>query len=256
MIIVLSPSKTLDMQTPPKVKGTAEPEFLAASKELNATLKKMSAAQIGKLMDISPKLSQLNYERFQAFHTPFTPKNAKPAIYAFRGDVYDGLDADSLSGKDIAFAQQHLRLLSGLYGLLKPLDLMQAYRLEMGTELKHGKHKNLYQFWGTHIATAINTAQKHEKQKLLINLASEEYFKVIDKKALEGDIVSPAFKEKKGKEIKMIALFAKKARGTMASYIIRHRIMDAEKLKDFNEDGYRFAPELSSAKQPVFIRSK
>jgi cytoplasmic iron level regulating protein YaaA (DUF328/UPF0246 family) len=254
MILVLSPSKTLDSESAPKIQSTAQPEMLSASEELVATLRKMKEADIAKLMEISPKLAHLNYERFQSFQTPFTAKNARPALFAFRGDVYDGLDADSLSEKDVAFAQEHLRILSGLYGLLKPLDLMQPYRLEMGTGLKHKAHKNLYSFWGSRISDAINTAQKNEKQNILINLASEEYFKAVDVKALYAKIVTPVFKEKKGKDYKIVGLFAKKARGVMARYIIQNQILSPEKIKTFDGDGYRYQTSLSNESVFVFTR--
>lgn len=251
MIILLSPSKTLDEESvlPAKLAVT-QPLLLKESQQLIAILKKQSVSEIAKLMSLSEKLSQLNYERFQRWKTPFTVQNARPALYTFMGDVYAGLDAATLSAKAVEHAQERLRILSGLYGVLRPLDLMQPYRLEMGTGLVNPRGKNLYQFWGARITEALNA----EQPKLIVNLASEEYFSAVQRGALRAPLITPVFKEKKGNQLKVIGLFAKRARGAMARYLLLNNITTRKKMELFDADGYAFRPDLSSEAEMVFVR--
>ncbi len=254
MLIVLSPAKTLDFDTPlPPVPHT-QPQFLEQSRMLNATLRQLDATQLGKLMHISPELAALNADRNQHWAPPFTPGNARQALFAFRGDVYGGLDADAFSREDLAYAQQHLRILSGLYGLLRPLDLMQAYRLEMGTRLANPGGKDLYAFWGDSITRALNQALAAQGDGVLVNLASEEYFSAVKPAVLEGEIVTPVFKDYKNGGYKIISFFAKKARGQMASWLIRERLQDVAALRHYTVGGYRYSKELSQGHELVFIR--
>lgn len=253
MIILLSPSKTLDFDVPALPKHSV-PDLLGHSKELIAELKKLSVNRISQLMDISEKLAVLNHERYQQFITPFTGKNAKQAIAIFQGDVYDGLNAADFNAKDYEFAQDHLRILSGLYGILRPLDLIQPYRLEMGTHLKTKKGKDLYAFWGDKITSLVKELQGSQKDSHIINLASQEYFKVVQPKVFLDSVITPVFKEKKGDSYKIVMIYAKRARGTMARYIIKHRLVKAESIKDFKEDGYTFSESLSNEKEWVFVR--
>ncbi len=249
MIILLSPSKTLDFESPtPKIAAT-QPEFLRESEFLIKALRKKSVADLQKLMDLSPKLAQLNVDRYKAFHTPFTPKNARPCIFAFKGDVYEGLDVESFSTAMLKSAQAELRILSGLYGLLRPFDLIQPYRLEMGTRLATSQGKNLYSFWGDHLTHKINEALALQKDKTVINLASEEYFGAVNPENLTGKVVTPIFKEAKGNQLKVIGLFAKKARGMMA----RH-LLSGKNLQSFNMSGYKLEPDLSTPLEVVFVR--
>lgn len=253
MIAVISPAKTLDFETPWKLDYT-QPQFLEDSQELIQQLKKLSAKKIGDLMSISEKLSILNAERFLNWHQPFTKDNAKPAILAFRGDVYTGLDADSFSKKDFTFAQEHLRILSGLYGLLRPLDLIQPYRLEMGTDFKNHRGKNLYTFWGEKITDHINTEIAGQKKPTVVNLASNEYWSAVKPEQLKAEIITPVFKDQKSGNYKIISFFAKKARGMMAAYIIKNRIKKVDDLKDFDAEGYRFSSKMSKGNEWIFIR--
>lgn len=239
MKIILSPSKTLEFETAAQLPAHTQPKFLAESVQLNAQMRKFSPEQLAKLMSISEKLANLNHERFQNWQTPFTPANAKQCIFAFKGDVYEGLDAESLTAKDIDFAQEHLRILSGLYGLLRPLDLIQAYRLEMGTKLK----PSLYAFWGDKLTNEIG-------DELVINLASVEYFSAIKPQ----NLLNVEFKESKGNQLKIVGIFAKKARGLMARYMIKNRITAPEKIKKFNVAGYEFREDLSNDKNFIFAR--
>jgi len=256
MLIVISPAKTLDFETPPKTRKFTQPAHLEQSQVLIDTLKKQSPGKLQKLMNISPALSELNHERYHDWHTPFDSSNAKQAILAFKGDVYTGLEAENLDSKDLTWAQNHLRILSGLYGVLRPLDLMQPYRLEMGTALKTKKGKNLYEFWDTEITDVINQQLKAIKSTTLVNLASNEYFKSVKPKSLEANIITPGFKDWKNGEYKMISFFAKKARGQMSAWIIKNRVTDFEALADFNEDGYRFNAKQSTPDKPVFLRKQ
>jgi uncharacterized protein len=254
MLIVLSPAKTLDFDAPAPLAKHTQPQFLQQSRLLNETLRQLDAAQLGKLMRISPDLAQLNDERNRHWAPPFTPQNAKQALFAFRGDVYSGLDADALSAADIAWAQQHLRILSGLYGLLRPLDLMQPYRLEMGTRLASATGKDLYSFWGDTLTLALNEALRAQGDGVLLNLASEEYFSAVKPAVLDAEIVTPVFKDYKNGAYKIISFFAKKARGQMAAWIIRERLADVAALQDFTIGGYRFSKSLSKDKTLVFTR--
>ncbi|WP_284450327.1 peroxide stress protein YaaA [Spongiibacter tropicus] len=255
MLMLISPAKTLDFDTPSHTAQYSQPDFLDKSKQLIGELRSLAPQDISALMKISDKLGTLNYQRFADWQTPFAPDNAKQAVLAFRGDVYTGLDADSMSDDDLAFAQQHLRILSGLYGLLRPLDLIQPYRLEMGTKFANARGKNLYEFWGNDITEAIN-AQLKEAGPLVVNLASNEYFGAVKPKALNAEMVTPVFKDFKNGKYKIISFYAKKARGLMSAYIIKNRITDAEQLKTFDVDGYYFSPEESSDSEWVFLRDE
>ena len=254
MLLILSPSKTLDYETPSALKAFSQPMFLEDSEKLVAKLRTLSQPQITQMMELSEKLAALNVARFKNFTTPFTPKNARPALLAFKGDVYASIEVENYTKKDFDFAQTHLRILSGLYGLLRPLDLMQAYRLEMGRKLAIGKTEDLYGFWGTRIAEALNDELAVHKNKLLVNLASEEYAKAVVRKSLKFPIIDVVFKEKKGDQLKIIGLFAKQARGAMANYIIQNQIDKPEDLRDFSERDYQFQPALSSEKILTFVR--
>lgn len=253
MILVLSPSKTLDYETPIKAAHT-QPEFLKDAVELVEVLRGYTPNKLSALMDISDKLAQLNAQRYRDFTTPFTVKNARQALLAFKGDVYEGIDIEHYSAEDFAFAQKHLRILSGLYGVLRPLDLMQPYRLEMGTRLKNAQGKNLYDFWGERITQSLNKALKSEDSGVLVNLASEEYFHAVRAQALKGHILHIQFKEKRGNKLQIIGLMAKKARGVMTDWVIRNRLYDINMLKNFNESGYRYEDQLSTADTVVFVR--
>ena len=252
MKIVISPAKSLDFETKvPAVKYT-NAQFLDQAERLNKVLKKKSPRVLSKLMSISPKLGELNWQRNQDWHLPFTSENARQAVYAFSGDVYIGLDAYSIPLKKVDQLQDKLRILSGQYGLLRPLDLMQAYRLEMGTKLKMGRKNNLYQFWGDAITNTLNEELK--EGEVFVNLASNEYFKVVKPKLLKVPVITPEFKDYKNGELKMISFFAKKARGRMVRYIIDNNIENAEELKGFDYDGYAFDSNLSNSNKLVFTR--
>ena len=254
MLIVISPAKTLDFSTPSPLRKFTQPQFLDQSQHLIDTLREYNPEQLSALMSISPKLGELNWQYNLNWTPPFTRANAKQALLAFRGDVYRGLDADRFTAADFDYAQKHLRILSGLYGLLRPLDLIQPYRLEMGTSLRNPRGKNLYAFWGERIATALNAELKKAATPLLINLASEEYFKAVCPKTLAAEVLTPQFKERKGNGYKVVSFYAKRARGLMSAYILRHRIDNAEALKDFALDGYRYNHALSQARDWVFTR--
>jgi len=256
MIIVISPAKTVDFETPPQTSKFTSPDFLKQSNVLVREMRNYSHNDIKKLMNVSDKIAVLNVERFKDFKTPFTPKNAKQAILAFKGDVYTGLNIEDFKAQELDFAQKHLRILSGLYGLLRPLDLMQAYRLEMGLKLPIKKTKNLYEFWDNQVTEKINAEFKKQKENTLINLASNEYFKVIKKKELNGTIITPAFKEARDGGFKMIGIYAKRARGLMSRYIIKNRIKDSEELKAFDLDGYKFNKKLSTDTDWTFTRKQ
>jgi len=249
MILIISPSKAQSFSTT-TCQAFSQTRQIEDSKELIGILKSKSETQISKLMSLSEKLAKLNFDRFQNFQTPFTLENAKQAILAFKGDVYNGIDAPSFSETDLVFAQDKVRMLSGLYGVVRPLDLIQPYRLEMGTKLANNKGKNLYDYWGSSISKVLN----EDEDKLIINLASNEYFKSIDKKSLNANILNIAFKEKKGDVYKIIGIFAKRARGLMVNYVIRNRLNDVELLKGFTDEGYQFSSQYSDNSTWVFIR--
>ena len=254
MIIVISPSKTLDFETKPRIATHTVPEFLGESQQLIKKLRTYSVDNLSKLMDISEKLSVLNWNRFRDFTAPFTPDNSRQALLAFKGDVYEPIEVELFHTKEFEFAQKHLRILSGMYGLLKPLDLIQPYRLEMGIRLPNPRGKDLYAIWGDRITEALNEAMAKDKSKLLVNLASEEYFKAVRPKKLEGECLNIVFKENQKGKLKIIGLFAKKARGMMVNFIIKNQIINKNDLKKFTEGGYRFEPGLSNSNSWVFVR--
>jgi len=253
---VISPAKTLDFETPPTTERFTQPQFLDHSQELIAQLRELTPAQIGELMHLSDKLSGLNAARFGSWTPAFTPKNAKQALLAFKGDVYTGLDAETLKDADLDYAQQHLRMLSGLYGLLRPLDLMQPYRLEMGTKLANTRGKDLYAFWGNRISEWLNEALAEQGDDVLLNLASNEYFSAVKRPALKARIIDTEFRDQKNGQYKIISFYAKKARGMMSRFVIAERIDNPEHLKQFDMQGYRFSKELSNADKLVFLRDE
>ncbi len=252
MKIIISPAKSLNFETKAPTEEFSQPIFLAQAERLSKILKKKSARSLSKLMSISPALGQLNYERNQNWELPFTKENSKQAVYAFTGEVYRGLDVNSLPLEDLTFLQEHLRILSGQYGILKPLDLIQPYRLEMGSKLKVGVKPNLYKFWGDHITKTLNAELK--EGELFVNLASNEYFKVLQAKDLKVPVITPIFKDFKNGEYKVIMTFAKLARGMMVRYMIDHKVTDLEGMKGFNYNGYGFDANLSNEKELVFTR--
>lgn len=256
MLMVISPAKTLDFEPQSLCKKSSKPELLTHSKKLIAQLRELSPKQISKLMGISDKLAAGVHEYVAGWKAKYDGATAKQAILAFRGDVYQGLDADSFKAKDFEFAQQHLRILSGLYGVLRPLDLMQAYRLEMGTQLKGEYGKDLYAFWGDRIAKSLKKALAEQRDEVLINLASNEYFKAAQAKSLGCRVITPVFKDRKGDDYKMISFFAKKARGMMARHIIRDRVKDESGILKFRTAGYKYNRGMSSEDKPVFTRDK
>lgn len=256
MLIVISPAKKLDYSSPVTAKNHSQPALLDHSAELLQGLKKLSPQDVCALMGLSDNLGALNYERFQAWDRPFTEDNAKPAILAFKGDVYKGLDAESMTEKQLEWAQGHLRILSGLYGLLRPMDLMQPYRLEMGTKFANQRGKDLYQFWGNIITDEINSLLSNAKSPVLLNLASNEYFKSVQQKNIAGRIVTPVFMDKKGDKYKIISFYAKKARGLMSAFIIKNKITAVDGIKKFNVDGYSFNSAMTDGDSWVFIRNQ
>ena len=256
MLIVISPAKKLDYNSTVAAKNHSQPELLDHSAELLQGLKKLSPQDVCALMGLSDNLGALNYERFQAWERPFTDNNAKPAILAFKGDVYQGLDADSMTDKQLAWAQDHLRILSGLYGLLRPMDLMQPYRLEMGTKFANQRGKDLYQFWGKIITDELNSLLSSAKSPVLLNLASNEYFKSVQQKDINGRIVTPIFMDKKGDKYKIVSFYAKKARGLMSAFIIKNQIIVVEGIKKFDVDGYSFNPAMTDGDNWVFTRDE
>ena len=256
MLTVISPAKTLDFETPPGTRKKTQAALLDRSEELIARARKLDPVDIEQLMGVSKKIADLNHQRFMDWHRPFTLKNAKQSLLAFKGDVYTGLDADTLEAAQLDFAQKHLRILSGLYGLLRPLDLIQPYRLEMGLSFKSKGSKNLYEFWGTSITEALDKALRKSGSRVLVNLASNEYFKAVQPKALEADIVTPVFKDLKGDKYRVISFFAKKARGQMARFIIDNELNEPDGMKKFKVDGYRYNKSASTARELVFTRDK
>lgn len=252
MKIVISPAKSLDFETKLPSRKSTQPAFLEKSEVVQETLKHKTPAQLSDLMAISGKLADLNWQRNQEWKTPFTTKNARPAVYAFNGDVYTGLDAYTIPTAKLNRLQDTLRILSGLYGLLKPLDLIQPYRLEMGTHLPVDGKKNLYEFWKPTITQALNEELK--ENELFVNLASKEYFDAVDVKALKVPVITPEFKDYKDGELRMVSFFAKKARGMMVRYIIDHNVKTLKGIKGFDYDGYKFDPKLSKENTLVFTR--
>ena len=253
MKIVISPAKSLDYESKLPTNKYSTPHFIEDAEKLNKLLAKKKPNALSNLMSISDNLAQLNWERIQEFTTPFTPENSRPAIYAFNGDVYQGLDAYTLSDSKIERLQSTLRILSGQYGILRPLDLMQPYRLEMGTSLKIGRKKNLYEYWGTRLTEHLNAEMKQDE--LLINLASNEYYNVLQPKNIRATIITPIFKDWKNDKLKIISFFAKKARGSMVRYILDSKAKTLDDLKGFNLDDYEYSQEHTvKDNEPVFIR--
>ncbi|MDC1512954.1 peroxide stress protein YaaA [Porticoccaceae bacterium] len=250
MLVVISPAKKLDYSSSIEAPLLSQPALLDHAEELALGLKTLAPQDVSSLMHLSDKLGALNYARFQEWQTPFDANNARAAVLAFKGDVYQGLDAESMSAEDLFWAQDHLRILSGLYGVLRPLDLMQAYRLEMGTKFANPRGKDLYQFWGDVITAELNRAES----SVLVNLASNEYFKSVRKKDISARIVTPVFMDKKDDKYKIISFYAKKARGLMSRYIIQKRITQIEQINQFDSDGYVYNAALSEADAPVFLR--
>lgn len=254
MLTLLSPSKTLNFTTPPAVKAHTLPQFIDEAAELIDRLRTLTPKKLAKLMDISDKLATENVERYASWQREHTAENSKQAVLAFRGDVYAGLDVDAWKSADFAFAQKHLRTLSGVYGVLRPLDWIQPYRLEMGTELKIGRKKNLYAFWGSKVTDAVNAALADAKASTLVNLASHEYYNVIQPEAIEAEMITPVFKEERKGKFSFMSFFGKKARGLMADYIIRERLTSPEGMKKFDVEGYRFNKSLSTESEWAFTR--
>jgi uncharacterized protein len=258
MLTVVSPAKSLDYSSPVKTKKHTEPAFLNEAEQLVGKLRTLKPIELSSLMNISDTLAQENFQRFESWQRPFDLKNARQAIYAFKGDVYLGLKAEEFGTADLNFAQKHLRILSGLYGVLRPLDLMQAYRLEMGRRFAVNGSKNLYEFWGSKITDVINSelADQTYKRKVLINLASNEYFNSVQPESLDAEIITPQFKDWSSGEYRVLSFFAKKARGEMAAFIMKNKINSPSKLKEFDVDGYQFSQEDSSSTKLVFKRKQ
>lgn len=256
MLALISPAKTLDYETALPTDTYTQPRLLEQSQQLIDVCSKLSATEIASLMTVSEKIANLNVERFRDWNAEFDFSNARQALFAFKGDVYTGLDAYHLKDHDIDFAQQHLRMLSGLYGLLRPLDLMMPYRLEMGTKLKNSRGNNLYEFWGSIITDQINQDLAEIDAKLLVNLASDEYYKSVNEKKIQAEIIKPVFLDQKNGKYKVISFYAKKARGLMARYLIENKLSQVEQLKAFDSEGYYFDAESSSDKELVFKRDE
>lgn len=256
MLIVVSPAKTLDYESPLTIDKYTQPTMIDDAKLLINECRKLTPLDISALMKVSDKIAGLNVARFETWSETFTPENSRQAILAFKGDVYTGLDAQTMSEEDFDYAQSHLRMLSGLYGLLRPLDLMQPYRLEMGSRLANERGTNLYQFWGSLITEKLNQALKEQGDNILINLASNEYYKAVKPKELDGRVITPVFKDCKNGQYKVISFFAKKARGMMARYIIDNRVDSVESLKQFDTAGYYFVADESSDTELVFKREE
>jgi cytoplasmic iron level regulating protein YaaA (DUF328/UPF0246 family) len=254
MLTVISPAKTLDFETPPITRKTTQPLFLERSAELVEDARQMSPGDIRSLMGVSEKIAELNHRRFMNWGTPFTLDNAKQSVLAFKGDVYTGLEAETLSTAQLNFAQKHLCILSGLYGLLRPLDLMQPYRLEMGLKFANRGGKNLYEFWGDSITRALDQQLRKSGSRVLVNLASNEYFKAVQPGELDAEIITPVFRDLKGGKYRVVSFYAKKARGQMARFIIEGELNEPDGLKKFKVDGYRYNRGESSAREMVFTR--
>jgi hypothetical protein len=256
VLTVISPAKTLDFETPPGTRKATQPQFLARAAELVEDVRALSTDEIRVLMGVSANIAELNHQRFMDWAPPFNLGNAKQALLAFKGDVYVGLQAQTLNTAQLKFAQQHLCILSGLYGLLRPLDLMQPYRLEMGLAFANRGGRNLYDFWGDSITVALNTRLRKSGARVLVNLASTEYFRSVQARALDADVLTPVFKDLKGDQYKVISFYAKRARGQMARFIIDHELNEPDDMKKFKTDGYRYNKDQSSARELVFTRDK
>ncbi|MEQ8516437.1 MAG: peroxide stress protein YaaA [Chromatocurvus sp.] len=256
MLTVISPAKTLDFETPPITRKTTQPEFIDRAAALVEDARQLSPQDIRGLMGVSETIADLNHRRFMNWQQPFDLHNAKQALLAFKGDVYTGLDAETLSTAQLTFAQKHLRMLSGLYGVLRPLDLMQPYRLEMGLRFANSGGRNLYEFWGDSIAASLNRQLKKTGSPVLLNLASNEYFKAVSASALDAEVITPVFRDLKSGKYRVVSFFAKKARGQMARYIIENGLDDPEGLKQYRVAGYRYSPKASTAREWVFTRDQ
>ena len=254
MLAILSPAKTLDYETPLKTKLNSQPIYGRESNQLIKTLRTFEPFEVASLMKISDKLADLNHKRYVEWRNKPAESKTRPAALAFKGDVYQGLEAESFNDNDLKFAQRHLRILSGLYGLLRPLDVIQPYRLEMGTKLKTSKGQNLYDYWGTKLTTGLNKALKESKEGTLVNLASNEYFGAVQPKLLEGSLLNIGFKEKRNGQLKFVSFSAKKARGLMAKFIIKERLKNPDDLKNFDLEDYKFNKKLSSELDWTFSR--
>ncbi|MBA4502395.1 peroxide stress protein YaaA [Marinobacterium marinum] len=254
MLTLVSPAKTLDYDSPLATQVYSQPRFIDHSRELIDTLRQLSVQDIAELMKLSDKLAALNVARYESWEPAHATDNARQALLAFKGDVYAGLDAESFTAADFEFAQRHLRILSGLYGVLRPLDLLEPYRLEMGTRLKNPRGDNLYQFWGNLITEALNEELAEHSAEVVINLASNEYFKAVKPRQLNARLITPVFKDLKNGQYKIISFYAKKARGLMSRYMIRNRIETPEALQQFDLEGYYFSPEQSQGDTWVFLR--
>lgn len=256
MFFVLSPAKNLNEKDPAHVKEFTQPDLLAEAEILMRQLRELAPQQIAELMHVSDKIALLNAERNAEWHTPFTPDNAKQAVFMFNGDVYEGIAADTLKPEQIQYLQQHLRLLSGLYGVLRPLDLMQPYRLEMGTAFANTRGKNLYEFWGDIITDLLNDTLAQAGSDILVNLASQEYFKSVNTQKLKARLITPVFKDEKNGKYKIISFYAKRARGLMVRYAAEHNITAPEMLKNFDYEGYAFNAAASNESEWVFMRKE
>ena len=254
MLAILSPAKTLDYETPLKTKLNSQPIYGRESNQLIKTLRTFEPFEVASLMKISDKLADLNHKRYVEWRNKPAESKTRPAALAFKGDVYQGLEAESFNDNDLKFAQRHLRILSGLYGLLRPLDVIKPYRLEMGTKLKTSKGQNLYDYWGTKLTTGLNEALKESKEGTLVNLASNEYFGAVQPKLLEGSLLNIGFKEKRNGQLKFVSFSAKKARGLMAKFIIKERLKNPDDLKNFDLEDYKFNKKLSSELDWTFSR--
>ena len=254
MLTVISPAKTLDFETRPGTRKATQPEFLERSAQLVADARALSPDDIRGLMGVSENIAELNHKRFMDWGLPFSLDNAKQSLLAFKGDVYTGLEAETMDTKQLNFAQKHLRILSGLYGLLRPLDLMQPYRLEMGLKFENSGGRNLYEFWGDDITDSLNASLGKSGSRVLVNLASNEYFRAVQAKGLDADIVTPVFRDLRGGKYKVVSFFAKKARGQMARFIIDNELNEPDGLKKFRKDGYKYNKAESTARELVFTR--
>lgn len=258
MLTVISPAKTLDFESSSRITGHSQPDFLDQAGELIEHLRQLSPPKVAELMTISTELADLNFGRYLNWHLPFSPDNARQALLAFRGDVYQGIQADAMSGEDLEWLQDRLRILSGLYGLLRPLDLIQPYRLEMGTRLANCRGADLYRFWGDQLTVSLNrqlaAITPAGREPVLVNLASKEYFRAVSPRKLQARVITPVFRDWKRNQYRVISFFAKKARGMMVNYLTRQRIEDPELLKQFTDGGYRYQAPLSSEREWVFTR--
>lgn len=256
MLVVLSPSKTLDFDAPAPFDEHTQPEFLDSAEQLVDTLREYDVDELGELMDISEKLATLNVERYQNFETPFTPDNAKQAIAAFKGDVYRDFALEEYDAETIEFLQKHVRILSGLYGVLRPLDLMQPYRLEMGTKLEVDGDDDLYDYWGERLADSINGALDAQGDDIILNLASNQYFRAIDRDNLDGRVIKPTFKDERGDRYMKISFYLKRNRGTLTDWLVRNHIESPDRFEEFAENGYYYSPEESTPEAPVYLRDE